>query len=176
MVVHYVEHYPYSGFVQGLDHFLEFPDAARRIVGFSGVGAVGDIVVHWVIAPVVDIVLQSGLVDRGIVEGWKDVYVRHAQLDEMVNAGAYSAGPVRACLGQSEEFATVLRGNAGIGRDREIPVVHFVDHSICKGPELRAVPGPAFGVGAAEIHYCRPLPVGSDCGGENTGSLLEPPA
>ena len=62
MVVHYVEHYPYSGFVQGLDHFLEFPDAARRIVGVSGVGAVGNIVVHRVVAPVVDIVLQPGLV------------------------------------------------------------------------------------------------------------------
>lgn len=86
-------------------------------------------------------------------------------------------GPACAGLGQSEEFAPVLMGNSGIGGDREIPVMHLVDHCICKRAELRAtVPGPAFGVGAAEIHYCRPLPVGSDCGGENTGSLVEPPA
>ena len=101
----------------------------------------------------------------------------HAQFHEVVHSCTHAAGSACAGLGQSEEFAPVLRGNSGIGGDREIPVMHLVDHCICKRAELRAtVPGPALGVGGVEIHDGGTLPVDSHRSCEDAGSLLEPPA
>ena len=132
MVVHYVEHHPDAGLVQGLDHLLEFPDTAGGVVGVGGVGSVGHVVVHRIIAPVVDIVLQAGLVHGGIVEGGEDVHMGHAQFHKVVHACTHSAGSARAGLGESHELAAVFRGYAGIAGDGKVPVVHLIYHCIGK--------------------------------------------
>ena len=86
VVVDYIKHYTDASLVQGLHHLFELPDTDSRVVWVGGIGTVGDVVVLRVIAPIVSVFIQLGFVHGGIVVGGQNVYVRHSQFFQMVNA------------------------------------------------------------------------------------------
>ena len=108
MVIDHIEHHTDACLVQSLHHLLELADADFRTIGIGGIGAFGHIVVQRVVAPVVFVLIQTGLINRSIVVRRQDMHVRHPQLFQVVDAGGLSAGVLRSGLGHGQELALVL--------------------------------------------------------------------
>ena len=99
VVVHHVKDDLDVGIVERLDHLLELADAYFRLVGVGGVAALGHIVVHRVIAPVVLRLVEARLIDRGVVKRRQDVHRVHAQRLQVLDGARF---------GQGKEFSLVL--------------------------------------------------------------------
>ncbi len=98
MVIHHVENHADACLVEGLHHLLELADAAERIVGVGAVAALGHVIVHGIVAPVVLVVLEPRLVDRTIVVAGQDMNGIHAQFFQVANS---------LRLGQRQELSLV---------------------------------------------------------------------
>ena len=160
MVIHHVENHPDARLVEALHHLFEFTDTRFRLVGIGGVAALGNVVVHGVVAPVVLPFVETRLIDRAEVVAGQDVDGIHAELFQMVD------GPG---LCEREELAGIFRVLSG---DGEVTVVHLVDDEVGRrlhdrSPVLR----PAFRVSAPEVDDGAALAVHTHRLGEDTGAL-----
>ena len=108
MVINDIKHYTDACLVQSLYHLLELADTDFRTIGIDRIRAFGHIVVQWVVAPVVFVFIQTGLIDRSIVVRRQDMHVRHTQFLQVVDAGSHSAGVLRTGLGHGQELALML--------------------------------------------------------------------
>ena len=73
VVIHHIEDDADVCVVESLHHLLELTDAHFGLIGIRGVAALRHIVVHRVVAPVVLVVSETGLVDRAVVVARQDV-------------------------------------------------------------------------------------------------------
>ena len=78
MVIYHVHNNADTFFVECLHHLLEFVDSHLAVIGVSGVGAFGGIIVHRVIAPVELVCAEFGFIDTGIVINGQEVNVGNA--------------------------------------------------------------------------------------------------
>ena len=62
VIVHHVEYYPNTGFVERLHHLFEFTDANSRIIRISRIRTIGHIVILRIISPIVFIFIQFGFI------------------------------------------------------------------------------------------------------------------
>ena len=74
MVIHHIENDTDASLMECLYHLFELTDAYSRIIGIGAVATLRNIVVHRVIAPVILIILQTGLIDRAIVVTGQDMH------------------------------------------------------------------------------------------------------
>lgn len=101
------------------------------------------------------------------------MYVRYAQLFEVVQSRRLPLGCLGAGFGQGEEFAFVF--DPGIGGDAEVAVVQFVENDVGIHFQFgRTVRLPAFGIGLAQVDYGRPVAVYSDRLGPDAGRFVQP--
>ena len=85
VVVHHIHHHPEAVAVQSLHRGLQLPDTNGAVVGIGGIPAVGDVVIHRVIAPVVVVPLAFG--HRTEVIHRHQLHMGDPQLPEVVDAG-----------------------------------------------------------------------------------------
>ncbi len=112
VVVHHIHHHPQARPVQRLDHLLALPDPHRSVTGVRGIGALGHIVVHWVVAPV-ELPSIPRLVHRPVVEEGEQVHMGHAQALQIRHAGKGRAvGRTQSSLGTQASCST--RGICGM--------------------------------------------------------------
>ena len=130
MVIHHIEHYADTSLMKGLHHLLEFLDTDSRIIRIGGIRAIGHIVVHRVVSPIVLCFVQTAFVYRCIVIRRKDMYMVHTQFLQMVYTGLFSFCTLGTFFSHSKEFTLVVDARQCI--DGEIAVMHFVNHHIGK--------------------------------------------
>ena len=118
MVIYHVEDDAYACIVERLYHLLELADAYCRLVGVGGVTAFWNVIVHGVVAPVVFVVAESGLIDRAVVVAGQDMDGIHAEFLQVADGPGFREG---------QELAWVGRILAG---DGEVAVVHLVDDKV----------------------------------------------
>ena len=137
--------------MQRLHHLLELADAHAPVRGVGGVGALRHVVVLRVVAPVVLGPLRPGFVHRLVVGGRQQVHVRHAQLDQVVDARRHAARPPRPPLREGQVAALVLQARAGM--DGEVADVQLVDDRVGRRAQARPpVARPPRGVRLAQVH------------------------
>ena len=85
MIVHHIHYHTDTSFVQCLYHLLEFFHTSGGLIGISGIGTIGYIIVLRIISPVVRIFIQSGFIYRSVIKRRKQMHVCHAQFDQMVD-------------------------------------------------------------------------------------------
>ena len=160
VVINHIEDDLDARFVQGLDHLLELADAHLGLIGVGGVTALGHVVVHRVIAPVILRLRQTGLIDRGIVKRGQDMHGVDAQVGEVVDG---------SLLGQGKIFTLVL----DVARlvNREVPVVHLINDEVLGRDGRPCVGGPSLRIGLRHVDDGTALAVHADCGGPHTGAL-----
>ena len=157
--------------VEGLNHLLELVNTDVTIERISSVGALGNIVVLRVIAPVVLLpVLQMVFIVGGEVVSRHQLNVGNAQLLQVIQSGG-TALVVGAGLGHTQELALPLVLNAGGGVDGHLTDVHLVDDGIGVVHTLVGadIVGPAIGVGSIHIqdHTAVTVGAGGLCVGVN---------
>ena len=150
--------------MQRLNHLLRFANAASGIVRVGGITAVGYVIVHRVVTPVIAVLVQRRLVDTSVVEDRQELDMRDTEFFQMAD-GCF--------FGQRQEFAFML--HAGIGRHREVAQVGLIHDDIRRiGHRRTLVFGPALGVGLLEVNNRSPLSVHTHCFGKDTRRLLSP--
>ena len=163
MVVHNVHYNADARIVQRLYHLLALFDAHRAVVRVGRVRALGDVVVHRVVAPVVLLHDVLALVDGAEVVHRHDLHVLNAELFKVIDAGRWAVlNTVHsgAALGESKVFSAVLLPHSaarGRGKvcDRHLP-------NACRGGVLHhdvSVVLPVFGIGLAKVYHHAALPV-----------------
>jgi len=99
VVVHDVHNHADAGVVERVDHLLEFVDPRVRIVRIAGKPAFRNIVLVGIVSPVVQFVGRV-FVNAGKIINWHDLYVRHAQLFQIIDARGISALRLQARFGE----------------------------------------------------------------------------
>ena len=72
--------------MQRLYHLLRLTDTACRVVRIGRITAVRHVVVHRVIAPVIAVLIQLGLVYATVIEHRQNLQMGDTQLFEMVQS------------------------------------------------------------------------------------------
>ena len=139
--------------VERLDHLLALGDSHVAVIGVRGVGALGNVVVLRVVAPV-ELVVGTRLVDGlEVIEG-VELNGGHAQFLEIVDTGGKLALAVEGgvCLGECEELAAVFFTDTRSGVPGKVLDVQLPDGGIrlLVGNDVNIVL-PACGVGLAEV-------------------------
>ena len=156
VVVDHVEDDADADAVEGLHHLLELADTAKRIRGVGTVRALGDIIVHGIVAPVVLRLVQTRLVDGAEVVARQDMDGVDTQLLQVVD------GPR---LRQRQELTGMLRIGTG---DGEVAVVHLVDDEVGRRSHRRtAVALPPFRVAVLHVDDDTFLAVHRHCLGKD---------
>ncbi len=147
VVVHNVHNHPEAVAVQRLDGLLHFPDPHRAVGGVGGIGALRNIVVDRVVAPV-ELLRTAAFIHRAVIKNRHQLDMGHAQLPEVGKAGRPAAVSVQSGVFQAErlELSPVLGGNPGRRVPGEILDMDFIDHCF-RRKRRRFVPGPALRVG-----------------------------
>ena len=172
VVIYHVHHHAYAGIVEGLYHFLHLAYAGCGVGGVGRVAPFGRVVVIRVIAPVILVRRQVGLVYRVVVIRRQYVHVGHAEFLQVVYAGGAAFGRLRVALGKGQELALVHYARRGV--DAEVAVVHLVEHGIGYVVEARAVVlVPSGRIGGRHVDYCGAVPVGADGFGPYARGLVE---
>ena len=156
VVVDHVHDHADPGLVEGLNHFLELGDAGVAIVGIRGIGALGDVVVDGIVAPVpVGRIVGDGLIHGAEVVDGQQMDGVDAHLLQVADTGgdlvgrAVQGGPV---LGEGQVLAAVVRGDAGGSGDGEVADVDLPNHRVGALVEENVVVVlPAVGVGVVQI-------------------------
>ena len=174
VVVDRVHHHANPVAVQTPDHLLELADPHGGVVRVGRVGTLRDEIVFRIVAPVVYAVLQPALVDRPEVERGQQMDMRDAQLLQVVQPRSEAFGRARAFLGQRQILSLVF--HARIGSDRQVAVVHLVNHDIGRRAHRRTqVFLPPFGIGLAQIDDRGTVAVHSDGLCPDARRLGQPP-
>ena len=118
MVIYHVEDDAYACIVERLYHLLELADAHLWLVRIRRIAALGYIVVHWVVAPVVLVVGKAGLVHRAVIITGQDMDGIHTEFFQVADGPWFRKGQELAWV------CCILTGN------REITVVHLVDDKV----------------------------------------------
>ena len=118
MVVYHIKDDGNACLMEGLHHLLELLDTDSGVVGIGGIASLGYVVVHWVVAPVVLVVAETGLIHRTIVVAGQDMHSVDTQLLKVVE------GPR---LGECEELAWILGIRTG---DGEVTMVELIDDEV----------------------------------------------
>ena len=160
VVIHHVEDDLDACLVQRLHHLLKLADARFGFVGIGRVAALGHVIVHGIIAPVVLWLIEAGLIDRRIVKRRQDVHCIHAQGLQVVDG---------ARLGQGQEFALVLDAAGLI--DGEVTMVHLVDDQVLGSDVRPLVSAPALRVGINHIDDGAAMAVNAHCCGPDSRAL-----
>ena len=147
-----------AGFMQGLNHSFRFANTASGIVRVSRITAVGDVIVHRVIAPVVAVLVESSLINGTVVKHRQNLKVGNSEFFEMVDGRFFR---------HSEELPFV--DNTGVRGYRIIANVGLVHDNIRRiGHGRTNVFIPAFRVGSFEIEDRGTLAVYRNCFGKDT--------
>ena len=118
MVIHHVENNSNAFLVQSLHHLLELLDAGNRIVGVGAISTLRHIVVYRVVAPVILVVSETGLINRAIVVRRQDMDGIDTQRLQVLD------GPR---LGERQELAWILGIRA---RNGEVAMVKLIDDEV----------------------------------------------
>ena len=173
VVVHHIHHHAYARIVERFHHFLHFTHAHRRVGRISAVRSFGSIVVLRVIAPIVAVGGQIGLIHAVVVVAGKNVHMRHTQFLEMVYARSLALRGACATLGQSQEFALVH--DAACGMHAHVAVMHLIDYGICYVFHFRpAVLVPSVRISACKVDYSGTLAIGANGFRPYSGSFIKP--
>ena len=173
VIIHHVHHHPDACPMKCHDHLLELTDTHFRPIRVGSIRAFRHIVVFRVISPVVLRPVELGFVHRRKVERRQQLYVRHAQLLQMVNARFLAQIRMRSFLRQSQELSSVP--DAGDGIDREIAMVQFINHHVGEAFQRRTlVFVPAFRIRFLPIDNGRPVAVHSHGLGHESGRISLP--
>ena len=115
MVIDHIHDHADTGFMECLNHHFRFANTACRIVRVGRITAVRHIVVHRIVAPIVPVLIQTGLVNTAIIEERQDLKVGDAHLFEMVNSGRRQTVSVDAgsFFCQSQELTLILDARIG---------------------------------------------------------------
>ena len=137
--------------MQGLNHLLELLNTDLAVVRIGGVGTLGNVVVHGIVAPVETGVL--GLVHTTKVINRQQVDVSDAQVLDVVQTGSLTVGVGGASLSQAQVLAAPLFLNAGGGVDGQVTDVQLPDHGVGDGVVIVGilVVSPAIGVGGGQV-------------------------
>ena len=159
--------------MQGLHHLLELADTYIRFVRVGGVRTVGHVVILRIVTPVVFILIQFGLVHGSIIIGRQDMYVRHSQLFQVVDAGCQFIGVDRSRFRHRKELAFVADTRRRVYG--EVAMVHFVNNHIGRRCQRRTfILRPAFRVGFPHIDNGRALTVYTHCLRIDTRGITQP--
>ena len=173
VVVYDIHHHAYADVVESLHHLLYLAHPCCRVGGIGGVRALGGIVVVRVVAPVIGVGGELGLVHTVVVVAGEDVHVCHAEVLEMGDARRASGGGTGVLLGEGQKLALVDDAAAGV--HRVVAVVHLVEDGVGDVGQTRAaVAGPALGVGGGEVDDGGAVAVGTGGLGPYAGGLGEP--
>ena len=152
--------------VERLNHLLALGDSDVAVIGVGGIGALGDVVVLRVIAPV-ELIVVARLVDGlEVIEG-VELNGGHAELLEIVDTGGNIALAVEGSvlLGERGVLAAVRLADAGVRVMGEVLDVKLPDIGLGALVEQNVlIVFPACGVGLVEVADHRALAVdaGSD--------------
>ena len=164
VVVNNVHNNGDASVVKRLHHLLKLGDSGVAVVGVRGIGALGNVVVDGVIAPVA----VGGGGSDGFVHGAKVINRLqlngvHALLNKVVNAGGHRtclSVEGSAALGKGKVSALVFLADAGGVGNREVTHMHFPNHTGGRGClEHVFVGAPALGVGGVEVNNHRAVAV-----------------
>ena len=84
VVVNHIHHHADAMVVQRFDHLLHFANADSSVKGIAGIGALGNIEVHRIIAPVELRFLEIAFVHAAIVKYRKQLQMGDAKVFDMV--------------------------------------------------------------------------------------------
>ena len=149
--------------MQGHDHLLELLHTDLAVVGVGGVGALGGVVVHGIVAPVE--VLALGLVHGAVVVDGQQVQVGDAQVLQVVDTGGNALCGGGAFLREGQILAPVGFADAGGVVNGEVTDMELIEDGvgiIFDGVGVSVVL-PALGVGGIQVDDHAPLAV--DAGG-----------
>ena len=128
MVIYHVQNNPDARLVKSLHHLLELLNAYYRIIWISRERTLDSIVVERLIAPVVLIIFQTGLVDGRKISRRKQLYICHPYFLEMIYTCGKTIRICRTTLSQGKVFSFI--GNTRSRMDREIPVLEFIHDDV----------------------------------------------
>ena len=167
MVIYHIHHHAETGLVEGPDHPLHFGDPNLSVEGVRGIAALGYIVVHGIVAPVVLVQIRPALVDRAVVKDRKQLYMGDPQGPDVIQARGSAVGEGGSGFRQTQELP--LMADVGAMVDGQIPQVQFIDDRIGNGlpPVGISVILPPGGVGGGKIQDHGPAAV--DTGGSGVG-------
>ena len=151
MVIDNVHYHANARIVQSHYHLLELVDPDLAVIGIGRIAALGHVVVLGIVAPV-ELRLGGGLVDRRVIVDRLQMYVRYAEVLQVVDADRLARGVLEAGLGEGEILALVLRALDLVG---EVADVHLPDYRLVVGIDavIEGIARPALGVSRRERKY-----------------------
>ena len=112
VVIHDVHDNADAFFMKRLYHFLELTDTHLAVIRVGGVGALGNVVVDGIIAPVI---FHAGrLVDGAEIKYGIQLDMSDAELFQIIDAGRIiGKGDAGVLFGKSQKLAAMILADAG---------------------------------------------------------------
>ena len=172
VVIDHVKDNTEACLVEGLHHLLEFLDTCHRIVWIRREGTLDSVIVQRLVAPVVLVVLQAGLVDCREVCRRKELDICHSKFLEMVDTCRKTVRILRTLLSHSKILTLVL--HSGVRMNGEIPVLEFIYDDVGRLDLRTLVLCPSLRICLRPVDHRSAHAVHSDSLGSDTLGLFEP--
>ena len=167
VIINHIHYHTYACLVTSHHHLLEFVDSDGRVVWIGAITSIWHIVVQGVVAPVVLMLFECGLIDRSIVITRHNMNMCDAQFLQMIDAGN------TGIFGQRKIFAQILQSTGRIGS--EVTPMHFVNDSIGNALQLRTcVIFPTGRIGLLHVYDSSSMTVYADSFGKDTWTFGAP--
>ena len=128
VVVHYVKNHTHTCLMNRMNHLLEFHHTHNRIIRIRCERTLYCIVIKRLVSPVVDIIIETGLVNCRKIRRRHKLDICDTQLLEMVDSGRETVAVDSSFLCQRNKLSLV--GNTRIFMNGEVSVLKFIYNDI----------------------------------------------
>ena len=85
VIIDYIHDDTNTSLVASHHHLLELVDSDGGVVRIGAIASIRNIVIQWVVTPVVFMLFECGLIDRSIIITWHNVYMRHSKFLQVID-------------------------------------------------------------------------------------------
>ena len=114
MVVNHIHNYADAVFVESVDCLLQLPNPDLSVEGVGGIGALREIEINRVVAPVILAALRTGLIHGTVVVDGQELDMGDPQCFNMGKPRGEAVGGCGVFLRQGQELSFVFHAGGGM--------------------------------------------------------------